>query len=313
MVLAEVAAWPIWRPGARGRDVAFQDQKNFPERLEMIIDIHTHIFPPEVINRREDFFAEEPAFKLLYESPKAKLVGPEELVAAMAEEGVDRAAIFGFPWRSRRLCQRQNEVVLEAQARYPRHLIAFACVNALESWAAAEVERALAAGARGVGELAFYQEGLGREIIAALQPLADLCQGYGVPLLLHTNEPVGHIYPGKSPMQPGDIYALVRAFPDLTLILAHWGGGLFFYHLLKKEVAPALARVYFDTAASPYLYRPLIYKVAVQILGPEKVLFGSDYPLLPPSRYRKELEEAGVSAADRELILGGNAARLLGL
>ncbi len=200
----------------------------------MVIDIHTHIFPPEVVNRREDFFADEPAFKWLYQSPKARLVGPEELLAAMAEEAVDRAVVFGFPWRSRRLCQRQNEVVLEAQARYPRHLIAFACVNALESWAAAEVERALAAGARGVGELAFYQEGLGREIIAALQPLADLCQGYGVPLLLHTNEPVGHNYPGKSPIQPGDIYALVQAFPDLTLILAHWGGRPLFLSTVEK-------------------------------------------------------------------------------
>ena len=279
----------------------------------MIVDIHTHIFPPEVIRRREDFFPEDPAFKWLYDSPKAKLVGPEELLEVMAEEGVDRAVVFGFPWRLRRLCQRHNDLVLEAQFRYPRHLLAFTCVNALESWAPAEVERCLAAGARGVGELAFYHEGLGKEIIAALEPLADLCQGYGVPLLLHTNEPVGHLYPGKSLMQPGDIYALVQAFPNLTLILAHWGGGLFFYQLLKKEVAETLARVYFDTAASPYLYRPQIYKIAVEILGPEKILFGSDYPLLPPSRYRQELAVAGVSEDDQELILGGNAVRLLDL
>lgn len=279
----------------------------------MIIDIHTHIFPPEVIRCRQDFFPEDPAFKWLYDSPKAKLVGPEELLQTLEEEGIDRAVVFGFPWRLRRLCQRHNDLVLEAQSRYPRKLIAFACVNALEGWAAAEVERCLAAGARGVGELAFYHEGLGQEVIAALEPLADLCQGYGVPLLLHTNEPVGHVYPGKSPIQPGDIYKLVQAFPGLTLILAHWGGGLFFYQLLKKEVAEVMAKVYFDTAASPYLYRPQIYKVAIDIMGPERILFGSDFPLLPPSRYRQELEEAGVAPAAQELILGGNAARLLGL
>lgn len=279
----------------------------------MIIDIHTHIFPPEVISRRQDFFPEDPAFKWLYDSPKARLVGPEELLQTLDEEGIDRAVVFGFPWRLRRLCQRHNDLVLEAQSRYPRKLIAFACVNALEGWAAAEVERCLAAGARGVGELAFYHEGLGQEVIAALEPLADLCQGYGVPLLLHTNEPVGHVYPGKSPIQPGDIYKLVQAFPGLTLILAHWGGGLFFYQLLKKEVAEVMAKVYFDTAASPYLYRPQIYKVAIDIMGPERILFGSDFPLLPPSRYRRELEEAGVAPAAQELILGGNAARLLGL
>lgn len=279
----------------------------------MIIDVHTHIFPPEVIANRQDFFAEDPAFRWLYDAPQARMIGAEELLRAMEEEGVDKAVVFGFPWRLRRLCQRHNDLVLEAQARHPRHLVAFACVNALESWAAAEAERCLAAGARGLGELAFYYEGLGREIITALEPLADLCQGYRVPLLLHTNEPLGKAYPGKSPMQLGDLYELVKAFPELTLILAHWGGGLFFYQLLKKEVPEVLGRVYFDTAASPYLYRPLIYKIAVEILGPEKILFGSDYPLLPPSRYRRELAEAGVAPAACDLILGGNAARLLGL
>ncbi len=239
--------------------------------------------------RREDFFGEDPAFRWLYDSPQAKLVTAESLLQAMADHGVEKSVIFGFPWRTLKIMRRHNDYILEAQHRSPRHLIGFACVNALESGAAAEVERCLASGCRGVGELAFYQEGLGDDMIAALRPIADLCQGYGVPLLLHANEPVGHSYPGKSPMQLGDLYNLIKAFPELTLILAHWGGGLFFFNLLKKEVSATLKNVYFDTAASPYLYRPEIYRLAAEIVGPEKILFGSDYPLLPPSRYLKEM------------------------
>ncbi|MGQ9920611.1 MAG: amidohydrolase family protein [Desulfobacca sp.] len=278
-----------------------------------MIDVHTHIFPPDIVQNRQDFFGDEPAFRWLYDSPRAKLATAEELLAAMAAEGVSQAVVFGFPWRRSATMRRHNDYILEAQQRFPRHLLAFACVNPLESGAAAEVERCLAAGCRGVGELAFYEEGLGHEMLAALTPIADLCQGYGVPLLLHTNEPVGHLYPGKSPMQLGELYQLIQTFPDLTLILAHWGGGLFFYHLMKKAVAEVLRNVYFDTAASPYLYRPEIYRLAVEIMGPEKILFGSDFPLLRPSRYRQEMAASGLSEVQQDLLTCQNAQRLLKL
>ncbi len=278
-----------------------------------MIDIHTHIFPPEIVQRRQDFFADEPAFRWLYEAPQARLATAEELLTAMEEEGMAQAVVFGFPWRRLSTMRRHNDYILEAQHRYPRHLIGFACVNALESGAAGEVERCLAAGCRGVGELAFYQEGLGSDILTALAPIADLCQGYGVPLLLHTNEPVGHTYPGKSPMQLGDLYKLIQAFPDLTIILAHWGGGLFFYQLMKKEVADVLRHVYFDTAASPYLYRPEIYRLAVDIMGPEKILFGSDFPLLRPNRYLVEMAAGGLSPEQQRLITAENARQMLQL
>ena len=51
------------------------------------------------------------------------------------------------------------------------------------------------------------------------------------PVLIHTNEPVGHIYPGKTPNTLKQIYDMIAAFPDNRIILAHWGGGLFFYSL----------------------------------------------------------------------------------
>ena len=67
---------------------------------DMIIDIHTHAFPKVLRNAREKFFANEPAFKLLYESPKSKLVGADETLAMMDAQGVDKSVIFGFPWRT---------------------------------------------------------------------------------------------------------------------------------------------------------------------------------------------------------------------
>ena len=66
----------------------------------MIIDIHTHAFPKEIRDNRERFFGNEPAFELLYNSPKSRLVGVDETIAMMDEQGVDKSVIFGFPWHT---------------------------------------------------------------------------------------------------------------------------------------------------------------------------------------------------------------------
>jgi len=93
-------------------------------------------------------------------------------------------------------------------------------------------------------------------------------------------------------------------------VLAHWGGGIFFYSVLKKEVKEVLHNVYYDTAASPFLYDPRIYRLAIEMAGLDKILLGTDYPLIKPKRYFQELEAAGLSREEIEQIGGGNAMRL---
>jgi hypothetical protein len=62
----------------------------------MIIDCHTHIFPPFIRNNREPLIKADSAFRLLYDSTKAKLVGAAELVEQMDRSGVDQTVVFGF-------------------------------------------------------------------------------------------------------------------------------------------------------------------------------------------------------------------------
>ena len=279
----------------------------------MIIDFHAHIFPESICAQRQPCCETEPAFEMLYGPPSARLVGPSELMAAMDAGGVDRAVVFGFPWQSPELYRRHNDFVMEAVREFPGRLIGFGCFDPLAPGAAEEAERCLAGGLAGIGELAFYRSGIDDAALDALVPVMEVCRRRGRPVLLHTNEPVGHVYPGKTPNTLAQIYRLVERFRDNTLVLAHWGGGLFFYHLLKREVKDRLRNVYFDTAASPYLYDPAVYSVAVQAVGAEKILFGSDYPLLPPERYFGEMAAAGLSPRDRDLICGRNAARLLNI
>ena len=279
----------------------------------MILDAHTHICPPEIRHRREDFFVGEDDFRLLYENPKARLIGSSELVEQLDEDGIDGACAFGFPWQDdgyTRLC---NDYVLDAGGRFPGRLLPFACVNPLRPTAPAEAQRCLAAGARGLGEIATYGAGMGAEVRAGLAPLAHLAAEANVPVLLHTNEPVGHDYPGKSRIELADLYRLVRAHPATTWILAHWGGGLFAYHLVRREIDEVMARVHYDTAAGPFLYKPAVYRQFIEIAGVERLVFGSDCPLLRLPRYRDDMEAAGLTATETAAITGGNLARLLGL
>ncbi len=82
---------------------------------------------------------------------------------------------------------------------------------------------------------------------------------------------------------------------------------------LMAEVKKKLGNVYYDSAAGPYVYSPMIYRVCSDIVGVEKILFGTDYPLLKASRYEKDIETAGLDEKEKELIYYKNLARILKL
>ncbi|MGA1824803.1 MAG: amidohydrolase family protein [bacterium] len=278
----------------------------------MIIDGHTHIFPEEIQKNRKRFFSQEPNFTLLYNDKKSKLIGAEQLIEKMDETGVNKSVVFGFPFENPLYCRKCNDYILEAMQKFSGRIIGFCCVHPLsKDFAIEEVQRCLKAGMRGIGELAFYSEGFTENVINALAPIATLAREYHVPITIHTNEPVGHYYPGKSPMGLKQMYELIKRYQENILIMAHWGGGFFFYELMKKGMAEITSQVYYDTAASPFLYNAKIYSSAIDIIGPDRIIYGSDYPLLDLGRYRKELEESNISKEEREKILGKNLSLLI--
>ncbi len=273
---------------------------------DAIIDAHTHILPPLAPDRA----AREPVFEAFLASG-ARGAGARELLAAMDDSGVGRAVTAAFPWRHQDLCRESNEHLLACVSRHPHRLTGLATVNPAEPGATEEAVRCIGAGLAGVGELhpelqGFELDGSGMsELCAALEEL-------GAILLLHVNEPVGHFYPGKENIGLAEVYRLVLRFPELRIILPHWGGGLFLYELMP-EVAEAMRNVYYDSAASPFLYAAGIHATAESCGVGRKLLFGTDFPLLP---YRRCLENAAAGGLSEHAIaafMAGNAARLIGL
>lgn len=279
----------------------------------MIIDSHTHLFPEQVRNDRSLFFDKEPEFKLLYNSPRAKISTISELIDTMNIHGVDISVVSGFPWRNPDTARKNNDYILEAVQAHPDRIKGLACFDLTWEGAADEAIRCMDAGLSGVGELAFYLSGIDETAIKLLTPVMAALREHGNrPCMIHTNEPVGHPYPGKTPVTLEQIDCLTRAFPDNRIILAHWGGGIFFYHVMKKQIKENLKNIWYDTAASVFLYDPEIYDMAVQANVIDKVLFGTDFPLLTPDRYYADMDKSAMTTAHKAQVLGENALALYG-
>jgi predicted TIM-barrel fold metal-dependent hydrolase len=279
----------------------------------VIVDFHTHVFPPQVRDRRDEYLRRDATFRELYRDPKSKLASAEEVLAGMDEAGVDISVIVGFAWGEMELCRLTNDYILEVAARSGGRLVPFCCVQPrFGDEARSEIQRCAAAGARGLGELRPDNQGYDLPDSEEAGLLAWASSAHDLPLLFHVSEPVGHRYPGKAGLEVASLYRFIESFPGATVVAAHWGGGLPFYALMP-EVKEALGRTFFDTAASPFLYEPAVYRRATDLVGADRILFASDFPLLSQRRCLAQVRKAALDDEEQRLILGENARRLLRL
>lgn len=282
-----------------------------------IIDAHVHLYPLAV-NRDPAAWAAahgEAHWAALClrrrkdGSPVQAFPTMAQLLYSMNEAGVRRAVLLGWYWENHATCVEHNKFYASCLQAFPTRLAAFATVHPAAGEAALdEVRRAKDAGFAGLGELSPHSQNV---------PLSDpmwrkiltLASELGMPVNLHVTDPDSRMYPGRIATPLEDFLSLARDFPGTKFILAHWGGGLAW-----TEEAMALPNVWFDTAASPLLYGPEVWKKAPR----GRVLFGSDYPLV---LYPKNGGVAGISplveeartAGVEEGVWADNAVNLLGL
>ncbi len=283
----------------------------------MIIDAHVHLYP-EAVNRAPAAWAEEhdePLWAVHCTrrrkdgTPVQGFPAVADLLRAMDAAGVDRAVLLGWYWQNHRTCVNQNRFYAACVQAHPTRFTAFATLHPAAGPAAREEVRwAKSNGFAGLGELSPHSQG-----VSLADPLwrqvIQLAGDLKLPVNLHVTDPQSKPFPGRVDTPLADFVALAREFPATKFILAHWGGGLAF-----DAENRVLKNVYYDTAASPLLYGPEVWRRAPA----DRVLFGTDFPLVLYPKKGSSADFAALLAEAREAgaapaVLGDNARTLLGL
>jgi predicted TIM-barrel fold metal-dependent hydrolase len=209
-----------------------------------------------------------------------------------------------------------NGRVMAIAAEHPDVLIPFASINPHRgATGVEEAKRLIAGGAvRGFKFHPPLQEFFANDQIA--WPLYEVIAEAGLPALFHT----GHSGIGTRVRGGGGIRQkygnpiylddVAVDFPDMPIIMAHpsfpWQDEALSICLHKPQV-------YIDLSGwSPKYFSPTLVQWANTLLK-DKILFGSDYPVITPDRWLQDFETIGIREEVRPLILRENARRLLKL
>ena len=289
-----------------------------------IVDAHTHFYPEEVsadpvkwgTAHREHWWTNcvAPVGRKSLQGWATSTV----LLRDMDRAGIEKCVLLGWYWENQETCDLQNRWFIDLVKTYPDRLLGFAAVQPAAKQSALDaLERALDAGLCGVGELFPQAQGFSVDdpyLARVLRIATDRKR----PVNLHVTDPLAPSSAAKPTPLP-DFIRLAEEFPTTKLILAHWGGGLPFYEL-NPRVRNILQNVSYDCAASPLLYDKRIFRQVIDLVGSDRVLYGSDYPLLLYPREQQlpefkrllnEVVTAGLTLEEQEKVLGGNLLRLL--
>jgi hypothetical protein len=220
---------------------------------------------------------------------------PAELILkCMDEAGVDRSVVFG-------MCMTSEEAIALTKAevgKCPERLIGFAyALPACDRPVIRVLERAVTVdGMRGI-KIHAAEFGLGAHISG---PVFSLAADLGVPCLVDC---LGDF---------GAAQELATRRPETKVIFAHLGGLGLSEAGIDNFIALARDRenVYLDTA-----YVPMAWKIrdAIEQAGAQKIIWGSDGPLIHPSLELQKIKILGLPENEERQVLGGNIARLLRL
>lgn len=202
---------------------------------------------------------------------------------------------------------RGNEEVAEAMRRYPDRIIGYITIpsSRFREEAMEEIEiRAKRDGFRGLKMLSRYiqipQPGIRFSVNEPwTYPILEKAADLNLLVLLHCT--------------PEECEGLAEAVSDARLLMAHMGGTQMAYGNWNRAimVAEKYDNIYLDTTSS--CIDMGMIETAVERIGAERVIYGSDIPLLNPYVQLEKVRSAEISEKDKDLILGGNIARILDL
>jgi predicted TIM-barrel fold metal-dependent hydrolase len=210
-----------------------------------------------------------------------------------------------------------NDYVAELVNAHPEQFIGFATVDPWKDrWAVNELDRAVNdLGLRGLKLHPIHQAFFPGD--ARFYPLYEKCAELGVPLLLHSGFAAAGVgMPGGGGMKLKyaapipHVDDIAADFPELTIIMAHPA-----WPWVEEQIAVALHKpnVYLDLSGWAPRYIPPALIAETNTRLQDKVLFGSDFPYLPPDRWLSGFDQLDIREDVRPKVLLENARRVLNL
>lgn len=277
----------------------------------MAIDGWATLIGPEAAGRWPDEYLH--IFRK-YRSPRAIFEGMsvEQMLAEMDAAGIDRCVLSAFYHRD--LAVVANEEVAATVRAHPDRFVGAGTVNPLAK--PMEVYRRVRHAVEELGLRAIrlepYMYGDGTVGLAPTDkrywPIYVACCELGVPVCIQ----VGH----TGPLLPSEcgrpIYLdeVALAFPELTIIGCHLGQP---WHEEMATLAWKHPNVYVETSARTPRHWPASFVEFVRTWGQDKVIWATDYPLLPFDRALSEVGELGLPPDVYRKLVRDNAVRAFGL
>jgi len=272
----------------------------------MIIDTHSQLFTKEFME-----FVKKGELKGLDTMGYALFFKGDikDTILDMEEAGVDKSVVVAIDAETTKGYKISNEIVAEAVKKYPDKLIGFASVDPHKGKLALnELEYSIKElGLKGLKLIPHLIEVFPNDKI--MYPIYEKAKELKIPILFHTGT---HFHLGCKIKynKPEFIDEIAVDFPEVNFIIAHFGYPWFYSAL---AVVQKNFNVYFNIAGwSPkYIPEPVI-KQMDSILS-NKVLFGSDHPLLSRKRILTELKELNLKEATKSKLFEENAKQILNL
>ncbi|HEY9155540.1 MAG TPA: amidohydrolase family protein [Opitutaceae bacterium] len=292
-----------------------------------IVDCHVHLYPPAINAAPAEWAREtgEVHWELLCARVRKNgqavqgFPSVDALLRAMDTAGVERAVLQGWYWEKHDTCRMQNRFYAECSRAHPNRLSACGTfhVEGGKQAIRSEIDWMADAGFVGLGELSPHSQNFAAKDPVWLDAL-EYCGERELPVLLHVTEPNSKAYPGRVLTPLEDFVEWAKLFPATRLVLAHWGARLPMDPALGEEIR-ACRNVYFDTAASPLLYDARVFTEMIAAVGAERILFGSDFPLVlfpktetepSISSFVAQVKALGLPAKDLVAIFSDSADRV---
>lgn len=274
--------------------------------MSLVVDFHIH---PVVEGSANPWIIEwmRESFGPGLEEHMAAFADPANLAAFLQASGVDYACILAEDSPATTGVVSNEKVARLCEGR--PEFIPFATLNPYTTNRPGRELRRLATelGFRGLKLYPTYQffYPSDREIY----PIYAVAEELGLPVMFHTGSSVfqGARIKYGDPLYLDDVAV---DFPDLTLVMAHSGRG--FWYDRAFFLARLHANLYLEISGLPPKRLPELFPELERLA--DKVIFGSDWPAVPDVAANiQAVRELPLAAETKDKILGGNAARLLGL